>query len=100
MIGDPKRITPRSKAYKKYIESLDCLVCGRSPVIACHTGLPGEGGTSLKVSDFRMIPLCNPHHREQHAGTRSFAERHSLDYERIIIGLMERYIEQLERRAA
>lgn len=89
---DPKVTTPRSKAYKRYIESLDCLVCGAHPVIACHTGLPGEGRKGQKVSDFRMIPLCNPHHREQHEGFETFAETHSLDYPRIIIRLMESYI--------
>ena len=93
---DWKTKTPRSKKYKQYIEGLECLVCGRSPVIACHTPLPGEGGTGIKVSDFRMIPLCNPHHQEQHRGFETFAAVHSLDYAREQIRLMERYALMIE----
>lgn len=45
-----------------------------------HVRRGTDGGTSLKPSDSWVLPLCHPHHLEQHqVGERTFAQRHGLD---------------------
>jgi len=50
----------RNWKYRAWIRSLPCLVCGREPSEAAHTG--SEGGLQLKASDLSCVPLCTRHH--------------------------------------
>jgi len=66
---------PRIKDNKHldYIRSLPCCVCGGIDTEAAHirTGSLAHGknptGMAEKPSDKWALPLCNRHHREQHA---------------------------------
>lgn len=59
--------------YLRHVEARGCCMhwaggC-RGDVVAHHHGKSeGGGGTSLKVSDYRTVPLCDAHHAEFHAG--------------------------------
>jgi hypothetical protein len=58
-----RRGPPRNEAYKDWIRSLPCVACGvegRSE--AAHTG--GDGGMSMKASDYSCVPLCADCHRQ------------------------------------
>jgi hypothetical protein len=50
----------RDARYIKWIRTLPCVVCGRTPSEAAHTGT--DGGQSLKSSDSSCIPLCTNCH--------------------------------------
>lgn len=90
----PKRVRPKSIAYtsrqiptfRRWIKSRCCSVkgCPRIDIVPAHVrcDLPADalkGGTRLKPHDIWIIPLCNDHHAEQHAGERSFAIKYKLD---------------------
>jgi hypothetical protein len=67
-----------SEARHAFVKSLPCVVCGRGPCDNAHTS--GDGGASYKASAKYVIPLCRPHHREQHdVGAGTFAIKYSLD---------------------
>lgn len=86
------RITPESTAYKAFVASLPCAVCGRMPVEVAHCGTRGLG---QKGSDFETLPLCTEHHRTgpsaaHHLGKRFF-EFHGIDREALIKRLQSVY---------
>ena len=62
--GDCTRV--RSKDHLRYVSSLPCLVCGRSPSQAHHVRYAQPRGLGLKVGDQWTVPLCNRHHRSLH----------------------------------
>ena len=62
--GEPRRL--RDKAHLKFVASLPCLICGRSPADAHHLRFTQPRAMGLKVSDEFTVPLCRIHHRENH----------------------------------
>lgn len=80
---------PREKDAKHLdrIRMLPCCICGdNTSTEAAHirTGSPEHGkpptGMSEKSSDKWALPLCNRHHREQHAmNEMDFWKRHGID---------------------
>ena len=62
--GEPRRL--RDKAHLKFVASLPCLICGRSPTDAHHLRFTQPRAMGLKVSDEFTVPLCRIHHRENH----------------------------------
>jgi DNA recombination protein Rad52 len=60
----PKR--QRDSAHLKYVASLPCLVCGRSPAHAHHLRFVQPRAMGSKVSDEWTVPLCPIHHRALH----------------------------------
>jgi RNase P subunit RPR2 len=56
------------------IRRTPCVVCGVVPSENAHVRSRGAGGTWQDV-----VPLCRDHHREQHAGARTFEANHNLD---------------------
>jgi len=77
-------MTPtRSSAHLKWIRTQPCVVCfSKRNVEAAHVGSRGMG---QKCSDLETIPLCQPHHREQHrVGLRVFVEKYKLDLPTIL----------------
>ena len=71
--GSRKRPRHTSEAHLKAVRMLGCVICLGRPVEAAHirTGsmLHGkrEVGLSEKPDDRWTLPLCIPHHREQHS---------------------------------
>ena len=68
-----KRLNPKSKtkkaskrrdsAYKAFVRTLPCIVCGATPVDPSHVACgPNEKGTALKVDDRQCVPHCRPCH--------------------------------------
>ena len=92
-----KKETERDLSYLKYIRTCACLLCGRSPVEAHHCNRPGDGGTGIKASDYRAVPLCWEHHRgggvpgkpgSVHQGGKNLFKRHKIDIEKEIARLV------------
>ncbi len=46
---------------------------------AAHVDHAGGKGTSLKVADYKAVPLCQHHHAELHRGARTFEAKHRTD---------------------
>jgi DNA recombination protein Rad52 len=63
-LAAPKRI--RDEPHLKYIASLPCLVCGRTPSQAHHLRFAQPRAMGKKVSDEYVVPLCLTHHRALH----------------------------------
>ena len=86
--------TYRNKAYLKYIRNLPCLVCGR-PAVPHHVE---TGGTAMKCSDYRTIPLCQGCHTSSNyaihkLGKSKFEKEFNIDINREMIKLLEDFIE-------
>jgi hypothetical protein len=63
-IGVPKRI--RDEDHLRFVASLACLVCGRTPANAHHLRFAQLRSMGSKVSDEWTVPLCHLHHRALH----------------------------------
>lgn len=78
-----KPVRIRSPAHMIWVRSLPCSVLGCGSHGECdpaHVRRGTDGGTSLKPSDCWVLPLCHPHHVEQHqVGEQSFARKYRLD---------------------
>jgi len=92
-----RRGPQRSPEYLAWIRTLCCAVCQRTVAIeAAHTCVLGVRGIGQKASDYSAIPLCCWHHRldfdsYHRLGERRFGELHSLDLQKLVIGLNELY---------
>lgn len=100
-----------SKAYRNddylgYIREQPCLRCGDAPfedgaTEAAHVRILGSGGTGLKPSDYRTVPLCHECHAIQHLkGERTFwgymEVRPEVAVAALIMGYLERPREGIE----
>ncbi len=63
-ISAPRRI--RDQDHLRFVASLPCLVCGRSPGHAHHIRFAQPRAMGRKVSDEWAVPLCATHHRALH----------------------------------
>jgi hypothetical protein len=62
-----------------FVNTLPCIACGLEESQNAHTRTGGMG----RKSDYTtIVPLCDDHHREHHAGAKSFAARYKLDLAR------------------
>jgi hypothetical protein len=85
----------RDEAYRRWIRSYPCTVCGqRFGIEAAHTGPHGIG---QKSADSSCLPLCRWHHRELHQGVAAFAKRYELDPQNLVAQFNELW---KERKAA
>ncbi len=62
----PKLRRVRDKEHLRYVASLPCLVCGRTPGHAHHVRLVEPSALGRKPSDHWTVPLCAIHHRSLH----------------------------------
>ncbi len=78
-INAPKRI--RDEPHLKYIASLPCLVCGRTPSQAHHLRFAQPRAMGKKVSDEWVVPLCVLHHRALHdvGSEETWWQEHKID---------------------
>ena len=63
-LAEPRRV--RDKDHLKFVASLPCVVCARTPAQAHHIRHAQPRATGSKVSDEWTVPLCNIHHRALH----------------------------------
>ena len=61
-----KTIRLRDKDHRKFVSTLSCVVCGRSPADAHHLRFAQPRALGRKVSDEFTVPVCRLHHRELH----------------------------------
>jgi hypothetical protein len=61
-----KTIRLRDKEHCKFVASLPCIVCGRTPSEAHHIRFAQPRALGRKVSDEYTVPVCRLHHRELH----------------------------------
>ena len=61
-----EQVRRRDKNHLRYMASLPCLVCGRSPCQAHHIRFAQPRALGRQVSDEWTVPLCVKHHAEQH----------------------------------
>ena len=74
----------RDKAHLAAVASCPCVICGNPFVQVAHIrySVPGRPnpGVGRKPDDRYTIPLCEPHHREQHSrGERLWWESKGID---------------------
>lgn len=88
-----KRKTPRSKKYLKFIRNQNPLVFTLGgDVVAHHVRINNGGGTGLKPSDYRTLPICSIDHQELHQmGEKSYWSSKDIDYDKEVIRLMLKY---------
>lgn len=91
----PKRKTKRNANYLDWIRTLSCSRCNTvGPCEAAHVRINGDGGTSLKPSDYRAVPLCHHCHQLQHNnGERTFWAMLADHPNVVIMKLLRRYID-------
>jgi len=63
-LATPRRL--RDEAHRKFVASLPCLICGRTPSQAHHVRFAQPRSLGSKVSDEFTVPLCALHHRALH----------------------------------
>lgn len=60
-IGSLNRNSGRkNEGHRRFVASLSCAVCGRSPCQAAHYRSGGGGGMGYKPPDSKCLPLCGP----------------------------------------
>lgn len=63
----------------RFVKSLPCLVNNAEcsgPIENAHIE---NGGMGRKADADKIVPLCQHHHREQHAGPVTFVQKYTLD---------------------
>jgi hypothetical protein len=78
-IPTPKRI--RDEPHLKFIASLPCLICGRTPSQAHHLRFAQPRAMGKKASDEYVVPLCVLHHRALHdvGSEETWWQEHHID---------------------
>jgi hypothetical protein len=61
-----KTIRLRDKEHCRFIATLPCVICGRTPAEAHHIRFAQPRALGRKVSDEYTVPVCRVHHRELH----------------------------------
>ena len=61
-----KIIRLRDKEHCKFVATLPCVVCGRTPAESHHIRFAQPRALGRKVSDEFTVPICRLHHRELH----------------------------------
>jgi hypothetical protein len=77
----PKVIRLRDREHRKFVATLPCLVCGRSPADAHHLRFAQPRALARKVSDEFTVPVCRLHHREihRHGDEAAWWKRRNID---------------------
>jgi len=66
----------------QWLRGRPCLIAGTDcdgRMEAAHVDHAGGKGTSLKVADYKAVPLCQHHHAELHRGAKTFEATHKID---------------------
>lgn len=94
----------RDPRYLDHVRRFPCTYCQKkgtgeddeNPPVAHHHGRRlGRGGTAVKVSDFRTVPLCARHHVEFHQGLKVGSwtkEETDLQFFRAMVMCLESWI--------
>lgn len=84
----------RSRAHLQWVRGHECAVAGAlcsGKTEAAHVRGGTDGGMGMKPGDNWVIPLCQDHHRGQHAvGEAAFEKAHGIDMKATAMGLWQR----------
>lgn len=61
-----KKTILRDIKHLRFVRTLPCVWCFKRPCHAAHIRKNGDGGTGIKPSDNRTVPLCPSCHYIQH----------------------------------
>ncbi len=80
--------------YKKYIETLPCLICGGvADGHHCFGVGIGRNRKTPKWEDFTIIPLCRKHHQELHQiGIKKFEEKYKINLYKEALKILAQWI--------
>jgi hypothetical protein len=62
----------KCKAYRDYVKTLPCVVCGVWSVDAHHIRECFSRTMGRRISDVLVVPLCRAHHSDLHKHSRTF----------------------------
>lgn len=82
--------------YLAWIRTQPCCVCGRTPTVAAHQRLVGDGSVGRKPSDLYAIPLCASCHNREHQGAATFYKEIGKDAYRLIVETLVNYYRERE----
>jgi hypothetical protein len=77
----------RDLAYQKWIKTLPCLICGRSPVDPAHVIKRSRGSDDRR----NLLPLCRWHHNDQEGKNAEFEMRYGVDLTAMALALDVQY---------
>ena len=99
-LAAPKRL--RDPEHLRYVASLPCLICARTPAQAHHLRFAQPRSLGSKVGDQWTVPLCFIHHRSLHdAGDEQlWWQVHAVDAKAEAERLWQRTHEDQERTTA
>lgn len=87
----------RNPAYLEFVRAQCCVRChevqwhGKNE--AAHVRIGGGGGTGIKPSDYKAVPMCHDCHAHQHQhGERSFWAEVGREPEEIMAELLVQYL--------
>lgn len=85
--------TPRSQKYMAWVRTKPCVITGdEHNIVAHHVRLGNGGGTGLKPSDFRTVPLRADVHVELHnVGEGKFWCNAAIDPDHLVLRHMMEY---------
>jgi hypothetical protein len=66
VVAISKPVRERDRNHLRFVASLPCLVCGRTPSDPHHIKFAEQRAMGRKVSDKYTVPICRLHHRELH----------------------------------
>jgi hypothetical protein len=66
VVAISKPVRERDRNHLRFVASLPCLVCGRTPSDPHHIKFAEQRAMGRKVSDKFTVPICRLHHRELH----------------------------------
>ena len=72
----------RFPTHIQWLRGRQCLIAGTDcdgRMEAAHVDHAGGKGASLKVADYKAVPLCQHHHAELHRGAKTFEAAHQID---------------------
>ena len=72
----------RFPTHIQWLRGRPCLIAGTDcdgRMEAAHVDHAGGKGASLKVADYKAVPLCQHHHAELHRGAKTFEAVHKID---------------------
>lgn len=62
----PKAKIIRAPKWLDVVRTMPCVITGARPVVPAHIRWNSDGGTALKPSDDRVVPLTDEMHKLQH----------------------------------
>ena len=85
-----------SQKYLRWIRQQPCAICENDQAVHAHHQIGSKTrGVGYKASDFRVIPLCAPHHLELHNhGHITWEEIYGITQDALIVNYLTQAISE------